>query len=244
MEDLVKLKDEGVFGSHAVASEAIEDLRIMFEYLKAMGKLDKISFDLSLARGLDYYTGVIYEAVCIEAGSQVGSIGGGGRYDGLAGMFSGDDIPCVGVSVGIERVFTLVEKNMKSKGLPPVDVVIAGTTMNEVALTRKMEVAKHLWKGGVRAEISAKKLKQAIQADVLDRGVKYMVVVGDKEWDDGEVIVKVIEDKKEVKCGLGEVVEVLKGKGCGTVVGGGEGGEEKGKKIKKAFAWTEKDLIR
>ena len=99
------------FGDHKGALEAMEDLRILFEYLEAMGKLKFISFDLSLARGLDYYTGVIYEAVCMSGNTQVGSIGGGGRYDNLVSMFqeAGKVTPCVGVSVGIERVFTLME---------------------------------------------------------------------------------------------------------------------------------------
>lgn len=100
------------FGGHKGALDALEDLRILFEYLEAMGKLKYISFDLSLARGLDYYTGVIYEAVCMNGNTQVGSIGGGGRYDNLVSMFqeAGKATPCVGVSVGIERVFTLMEE--------------------------------------------------------------------------------------------------------------------------------------
>ena len=93
-------------------NEAMEDLKILFKYLEAMDKLKYISFDLSLARGLDYYTGVIYEAVCMNGNTQVGSIGGGGRYDNLASMFqeAGKATPCVGVSVDIERVFTLMEE--------------------------------------------------------------------------------------------------------------------------------------
>lgn len=89
-------------------------------------------FDLSLARGLDYYTGVIYEAVLCqtlqpqtpavaeqdgvvpgdEAGVSVGSVAGGGRYDGLVGMFDpkGRKVPCVGVSIGIERIFSIMEQ--------------------------------------------------------------------------------------------------------------------------------------
>ena len=105
------LMESKKFGDHKGALEAMEDLRILFEYLEAMGKLQFISFDLSLARGLDYYTGVIYEAVCMSGNTQVGSIGGGGRYDNLVSMFqeAGKVTPCVGVSVGIERVFTLME---------------------------------------------------------------------------------------------------------------------------------------
>ena len=111
--DLYKsLMDEKKFGNHKGAMAAMEDMRILFEYLEAMDKLKFISFDLSLARGLDYYTGVIYEAVCMNGNTQVGSIGGGGRYDNLVSMFqeAGKVTPCVGVSVGIERVFTLMEE--------------------------------------------------------------------------------------------------------------------------------------
>ena len=106
------LMSNKTFGDHKGALDALEDLRILFEYLDAMGKLQYISFDLSLARGLDYYTGVIYEAVCMNGNTQVGSIGGGGRYDNLVSMFqeAGKVTPCVGVSVGIERVFTLMEE--------------------------------------------------------------------------------------------------------------------------------------
>ena len=106
------LMDGKKFGDHKGALEAMEDLRICFDYLDAMDKLRFISFDLSLARGLDYYTGVIYEAVCMNGNTQVGSIGGGGRYDNLVSMFqeAGKVTPCVGVSIGIERVFTLMEE--------------------------------------------------------------------------------------------------------------------------------------
>lgn len=89
----------------------------------------QVVFDLSLARGLDYYTGIIYEAVLTQAGVapvtaeaqngapgeesvSVGSVAGGGRYDGLVGMFDpkGRKVPCVGVSIGIERVFSIMEQ--------------------------------------------------------------------------------------------------------------------------------------
>lgn len=106
-----QLMESKRFGNHKGAKEAMEDLRILFDYLEAMDKLKFVTFDLSLARGLDYYTGVIYEAVCMSGNTQVGSIGGGGRYDNLVSMFqeAGKVTPCVGVSVGIERVFTLME---------------------------------------------------------------------------------------------------------------------------------------
>ena len=93
-----KLTSSKIFGDHEGANAAMSELKVLFNYLEAMGSLEYISFDLSLARGLDYYTGVIYEAVLVDGTSQLGSIAAGGRYDNLVGMFSvsGQQTPCVG----------------------------------------------------------------------------------------------------------------------------------------------------
>lgn len=80
-----------------------------------MRRIGKVSFDLSLARGLDYYTGVIYEIVLTDKKTELGSISGGGRYDNLIGMFCQHQIPAVGGSLGIERLFTILEQNYKNK---------------------------------------------------------------------------------------------------------------------------------
>lgn len=87
----------------------------LFTYLAAMKRIDKVSFDLSLARGLDYYTGVIYEIVLTDKTTELGSISGGGRYDNLIGMFCQHQIPAVGGSLGIERLFTILESKYKAK---------------------------------------------------------------------------------------------------------------------------------
>lgn len=112
-ELLQRLKDEGYFKGHKEGEETIKEMEILFEYLDAMNCLDRLSFDFSLARGLDYYTGLIYEAVLTDS-NRVGSIAGGGRYDGLVGMFSGKAIPAVGVSIGIERIFSILEEVAKA----------------------------------------------------------------------------------------------------------------------------------
>ena len=107
------LKERQVFKGNQEGEETIKEMEVLFEYLGAMNILENFSFDFSLARGLDYYTGLIYEAVLTDT-DRVGSIAGGGRYDGLVGMFSSKNIPAVGVSVGIERIFSLLEEKAKS----------------------------------------------------------------------------------------------------------------------------------
>jgi histidyl-tRNA synthetase len=112
-ELLCTFRQRALFGTHTAANQALNDLQLLFDYLDAMGSLQHVSFDLSLARGLDYYTGVIYEAVLLDgSSSSVGSIAAGGRYDNLVGMFSpsGVQTPCVGVSIGVERVFAILER--------------------------------------------------------------------------------------------------------------------------------------
>ena len=121
--DLLKqIKDKGLFANHASGEETIKEMELLFTYCEAMGVLDRIQFDFSLARGLDYYTGLIYEAVLTDGETTVGSIAGGGRYDGLVGMFSGKDIPAVGVSIGIERVFAILEE--KANNIRPTKTQI------------------------------------------------------------------------------------------------------------------------
>ena len=114
MEMLEMLKSKEVFKGHKSGEETIKEMELLFSYISAMGDtIERLSFDFSLARGLDYYTGLIYEAVLLEEG-KVGSISGGGRYDGLIGMFAGTQIPAIGVSIGIERVFAILEEQCKN----------------------------------------------------------------------------------------------------------------------------------
>lgn len=101
------------------AQEALASLMKLFTYISVMAPetLPNIKLDLSLARGLDYYTGVVFEARMVdEAGNKTGSIAGGGRYDKLLGMFraEGDQLPAVGGSIGIERIFALLEARAKA----------------------------------------------------------------------------------------------------------------------------------
>jgi len=216
-----QLMDAKRFGNHKGANEAMEDLRILFEYLEAMGKLKFISFDLSLARGLDYYTGVIYEAVCMSGNTQVGSIGGGGRYDHLVSMFqeAGKETPCVGVSVGIERVFTLMEERLREeKGgsikQPNVDILVASAGGNMMKET--MQIARILWDGKLSAEFSQQenaKLKNELR-NALDREIPFMVIVGEAELAENKCSVKDLKAKTEDKVPIPELVSFLRKKGA------------------------------
>lgn len=124
----------------------------MFEYLDAYNCLDRLSFDFSLARGLDYYTGLIYEAVLSDT-DRVGSIAGGGRYDGLVGMFSNKPIPAVGVSIGIERVFAILEEKSKDDyTVRETETQIMIAQIGKNLIGERMKILNDLWSLGIKAE--------------------------------------------------------------------------------------------
>ncbi|KAL4130507.1 hypothetical protein PRIC2_006503 [Phytophthora ramorum] len=188
---------------------------------KAMGVLDFISFDLSLARGLDYYTGLIYEFVLTSPEHHVGSIAAGGRYDNLVGMFSATDqqIPCVGVSLGIERIFGILQTHAEkdsANAAPPSQVLVASTSSD--LMMPRLELCKQLWLANISAEVmqteNPKFIKQLHYA--LERGTPYMVVIGEDELAKGVVKVKEMASKDEVTVPRSELVAELLRRGCPT----------------------------
>ncbi|CAH0482064.1 unnamed protein product [Peronospora belbahrii] len=216
-----QLVKEKMFGDNANARRAMDDLALLFNYLDAMGVLDFISFDLSLARGLDYYTGLIFEFVLTSAEHNVGSIAAGGRYDNLVGMFSATEqqIPCVGVSLGIERIFGILEAHAKKQSAhttPPSQVLVASTSNN--LMVPRLELCKQLWLSNISAEVmqteNPKFIKQLHYA--LERGTPYMVVIGEDELAKGVVKVKDMASKDEVTAPRSELVAELLRRGCPT----------------------------
>lgn len=187
-----------------------------------MGSLSFVSFDLSLARGLDYYTGVIYEVVLIDGTSQVGSIAAGGRYDTLVGMFSisGQQTPCVGVSIGVERVFTIIEKRLAESGVQrasTTQVYIASIGPNFVPT--RMQIARILWQANISAEYSHQenpKFKKQLD-EALERFIPFMVIFGEEEVTKGVVKVKNMKTHEEVEVPMTDIVDTLLKEGCSQV---------------------------
>ena len=178
-------------------TKGIEDMDLLFTYLDAFGVLDKIEFNLSLARGLDYYTGVIFEVVTEgstpssttgqkvqrtakrekanefdedrsnDPSVGVGSVAAGGRYDELVGMFSGKaQIPCVGISFGVDRIFSITKARMEAeKGAAgvrsnEVDVYVMafGGKGSAGLLKERMEVCRALWDAGIKVRCFTRSL--------------------------------------------------------------------------------------
>nr|POF25540.1 histidine--trna ligase, cytoplasmic [Quercus suber] len=200
LELLSKLKQQGSkFLGHNGSADALNDLEILFKALEVSKCIDKVVFDLSLARGLDYYTGVIFEAV-FKGGTQVGSIAAGGRYDNLIGMFGAKQVPAVGVSLGIERVFAIMEQLQKDQSQAPratkteVLVSILGDDLTQAA-----ELVSELWNAKVKAEYFVNKRVMKHIDRARESRIPWMVIVGEREMNEGIVILKDIEAAKEDK---------------------------------------------
>jgi len=178
----------------------LNDIKLLFSYLESLDCLSKLTFDTSLARGLDYYTGIIFEAVMLEKDCQVGSIAGGGRYDNLIGMFGRRQIPAVGGSIGIERIFTILEARMaeQKQNISQTKCYVTfikdrkDDSKNIKLFNEVLKITNQLWKAGISAEMVMQKdtvLKVQIE-ETLKKGIPYMIIVGETELAEDKLIIK------------------------------------------------------
>jgi histidyl-tRNA synthetase len=167
---------------------ARENVTKIMELAEATPAARHVTFTPRLARGLSYYTGAIME-IAIEG---IGSLGGGGRYDGLIGMFSGEQIPACGFSLGLERILVV----MTERGMFPPEVQASGpdvlvTLFDEASVPESLRLAGELRQAGLRVEVypDADKLgKQFKYASV--RNATYVTILGGDERARGEVTIK------------------------------------------------------
>nr|XP_015834771.1 PREDICTED: histidine--tRNA ligase, cytoplasmic isoform X1 [Tribolium castaneum] len=210
-EDLVEklLKDERLLKSK-LAVEGLEAIKLILHYCAFYNISDKISFDLSLARGLDYYTGIIYEAVLAgDAGGDsefsVGSIAGGGRYDNLVSMFDSKhkQVPCVGVSIGIERIFAVLEAKYAAanKKIRTTEVQVYVASAQKNLVEERMKLCNHLWDEGFKVEHSYKKNpKLLVQLQHCEEyGIPLAVILGESEIQRGVVKLREVKSRNEVE---------------------------------------------
>jgi len=187
-------------GAHESGAKGVDDLRQILEFTKASGVEKRIKLDPTLARGLAYYTGAIIE---INVADLAGSLGGGGRYDNLVGMFLGKDVPACGFSLGLERIIVVMsEREMFPVTLVSSPAVLMVTIWNEDSISESIALATELRKTGFRIDLYpvadrlGKQFKYA-----SSRGIPLVAVVGDDERSRAEVAIKDMKsgDQKSVK---------------------------------------------
>jgi len=181
---IVEFVSDNVMGSEGVA-----ELQSILEFANAAGIGRQIRVDPSLARGLSYYTGAIME---ISVKDLAGSLGGGGRYDNLVGMFAGQDIPACGFSLGLERILVVMgEREMFPSNISGAAADVMVAIWNDESIGESIQLAQELRDLGLRVDLypEADKLgKQFKYASI--RGLPFVAVIGDEERSRGEVAIK------------------------------------------------------
>jgi histidyl-tRNA synthetase len=196
-------------GSETLAT-GIAELREVLEALRAYGVPESnYAINFSIARGLDYYTGTVYETT-LDDYPQIGSICSGGRYENLAGHYSKSHLPGVGISIGATRLFwQLREAGILSTADSSVEALVG--LMDESRLPQSMELAQLLRAGGINTEVQLEAKKLAKQFQYADRaGIRFMVLVGEDEAARGVVTVKDLRRQEQFEVPQAELVAALK----------------------------------
>ncbi|KAI3384018.1 hypothetical protein SNEBB_002634 [Seison nebaliae] len=263
VELIHQLQKNEEFKNNEKLMRALDDMELLFSYSHLMRCDDKLKFDLSLARGLDYYTGCIYEAVLsntlidsltnqLESTTttgqpmkqseeekkkkkrekkkkggeteenddekeegRIGSVAAGGRYDGLVGMFDakGKSVPCVGVSLGIERLLAVVTNRERARDTIksfPSDVYVA--VAHRGIHQQRLSIITKLWDGHIRAmqpPKEAPKLLAQFQFCENNR-IPLALVLGEDELKEGKIKLRHIQERKEELVPLDDIVNIIK----------------------------------
>ncbi|MBI3089311.1 MAG: histidine--tRNA ligase [Candidatus Tectomicrobia bacterium] len=173
------------------ANKAIDDLMRLLSHLRDLG-VDPAAYavDFTMVRGLDYYTGPIFETVVEEP--RIGSITGGGRYDNLVGIFSGRQVPATGSTIGLERIVDVMEELGLAAGrVPTTTTQVLVTIFGEELIGESLRLVGELRRAGIRSElyVGAEKLAKQLRF-ASKRGIPYVAILGPEEVTRGEVQVK------------------------------------------------------
>lgn len=188
--DILKLlRDQPV--ESALYKSGVEELTSVVDLIGSMGVPEaNVRVDLTIARGLDYYTGTVYETV-LDDYPQVGSVCSGGRYDDLAGYYTDIDLPGVGVSIGLTRLFYQLKEAgvIQARAATPSQVLVAKT--DQSLLKPALELATALRETGIATEVYLEPHKVGKQFKYAGRlGIPLVVVIGQKEIDAGTVTLR------------------------------------------------------
>jgi len=206
-EKLAKL--ETIFTTSETGRKGLEEMQEVFEYISNYNGNAKVIFDISLARGLNYYTGAIFEVKAI--GHAIGSICGGGRYDNLTGIFGLPNVSGVGISFGADRIFDIMEQSNlfpeHIESSAKIMFVNFGKTEQKAAL----EIIATLHKAGISAFLypdTAKMKKQLQYADQLR--IEYIAIIGEDELKNNNLSLKNMHTGEQTSCTTEELIGLLK----------------------------------
>lgn len=186
------------FGSSEIGQAGLRELEFVLEQAQAAGlRKATLEFDLSLARGLEYYTGAIFE---VKAhGVQMGSICGGGRYDNLTGIFGLDGVSGVGISFGADRIYDVMEELDLFPDSVTETVKVFFMNLGEAEAGHSLKLAQSLRALGISCELYPDTLKMAKQFELAEKkGAEWIAIIGSNEMAAGQVQLKNMRTKQQI----------------------------------------------
>ena len=198
----------GILANSEVGLKGVEELETLFGLIEATGVQLNIELDLCLARGLNYYTGAIFEVKALDA--QIGSITGGGRYDNLTGIFGLPNVSGVGISFGADRIYdVLTELDLFPKALQSSTQILFAT-FGEQELTYALRWAKALRAQGKAVEVYPEPTKMKKQMGYADtKQIPFVAIVGGDEMNSNTVMLKNMASGEQKQVTLDELCTIL-----------------------------------
>ena len=201
---------EGYQGRNEIFDAGLEELNTVTKYLSAFGVPEEnFAVDLTIARGLDYYTGTVYETTLLDH-PEIGSVCSGGRYDNLAEYYTNKQLPGVGISIGLTRLFyVLGEQGMLNPELPtaPADVLVLPMTED---LSPAIGLATALREAGIRTQLYTEPKKFKAKMSYADKlGVPFVIFLGEDEISAGEVKWKDLQSGEQHSAPQSEAIAAI-----------------------------------
>ena len=173
-----------------IGKENIQDMKDLLSYVN---DTSKVKIDLSLARGLDYYTGPVYE---ISAGDDIGSVGGGGRYDKLIGIFLKRDVPACGISFGLDRLMEVIKQKKLLKAETNLKIFVVA--VNDKVRKNVLEIVNELRSNGISTDYDLRYRKLSKQLEYAsNKKIPFVAIVGEKELKEKSVKLRNMKTGKE-----------------------------------------------
>jgi histidyl-tRNA synthetase len=199
---------ETLLAESETGMEGVSELRTLFSFIDEDDLTAKVRFDVTLARGLNYYTGAIIEVKSADV--SIGSICGGGRYDNLAGVFGMDGVSGVGVSFGADRIYdVMLHLNLfERKSYSTTEVLVLN--FGDAEAKYAFKIISMLRTMGVRSELYPEQVKLRKQMSYADsRNIPYIIIAGEEEIKNNELTLKVMETGEQKKIPIDDLKSII-----------------------------------
>ena len=203
-EKLTRLK--ALFAGNETGLKGIEELEYLLNYSTGIG--NPLVVDLTLARGLNYYTGTIFEVKALNV--QIGSIGGGGRYDDLTGLFGVPNIPGVGISFGVDRIYDVIEALQLFPDTVHASTQVLFFNLGNEESKKAFSLLQQLRTAGIRSEIYHEVAKFDKQFKYAEKkNISYVVIIGTQEMEQGTCVVRDLKKGEQTVLAQSELTGFL-----------------------------------